>query len=207
MTDRPSYRINSPPNINSPSPVYFPSASPTPKLYSTPANKVPESKPWNELALESVPQNSSNIYNGNGKEDDLSLYTRERVYYRYTASTSPLSAFDDDEEGLTSSYLQFGSEGDLLSSIISSRTSTSSPLYYRSNSFSTPSPALEPEVIVGTPCVVHKSYDPIERRRRYSSDSPVPDEYIKTDSNKSNTFGSFGKSLFFKMKKATKQNK
>ncbi|KAI8876815.1 hypothetical protein K501DRAFT_279050 [Backusella circina FSU 941] len=206
MTDRPSYRINSPPNFNSSSPVYFPSASPTPKLYSTPANKVPESKPWNELALESVPQNSSNIYNGNGKENDLNLYTREKVYYRQTASASPLSELDDDQ-GLTSSYLHFSSEGDLLSSIISSRTSTSSPPYYRSNSFSTPSPALEPEVIVGTPYVAHTSHDPIERRRRFSSGSPVPDEYSKTDSNKSNTFGSFGKSLFSKMKKATKNNK
>ncbi|KAI8053176.1 uncharacterized protein B0P05DRAFT_561885 [Gilbertella persicaria] len=41
--------------LNTPSPVVFPSASPTPKLYSTPSKKLPNVKSWQEIGVDSVP--------------------------------------------------------------------------------------------------------------------------------------------------------
>ncbi|KAI8358406.1 hypothetical protein BD560DRAFT_426324 [Blakeslea trispora] len=41
--------------FNSPSPIIFPSASPTPKLYSTPTKKLPDTGAWQEIGYDSVP--------------------------------------------------------------------------------------------------------------------------------------------------------
>lgn len=167
--------FNTPPinnrHFNTPSPIVFPSASPTPKLFSTPTKKLPEvQKPWQEMGIEPVPQNSTNFSSSSYHHNNAVIYnTRNdggmaRDYHHnfdhynnrekpnHTPTMSPLSMMMlesdtqlDDED--ISSY-KF-SEEDLLSSIISSRPpSTSSisdaPFYHRRRpaSFSSPSPQL-----------------------------------------------------------------
>jgi hypothetical protein len=156
-------------HFNTPSPVVFPSASPTPKLFSTPSKKLAEvKKPWQELGIESVPQNSANgtyhhddttaiIYSsssnniGGGGEREYHHHnycnnSREKYITTPTIS-SPLSLMMEsdtllDDEDISSYKF---SEEDYLSSIISSRPPSSistSPLRRRPVSFSSPSPQL-----------------------------------------------------------------
>lgn len=186
---------NSPNRVfNTPSPVVFPSASPTPKLYSTPTQKLPEVKSWQEIGIETAPQTNGNIK----YHDDATIihhaedYRHQNHTYNHfndrekSANTiSPLSMMMEsdtllDDEDISSYRF---SEEDYLSSIISSRpTSVSnSPLRRRPISFSSPSPKLyqlEEEAdkpIVGSPFAPVPNHDPIiERPRRFSITGPVP---------------------------------
>lgn len=145
--------------FNTPSPVVFPTASPTPKLFSTPSKKLPEAKSWQ--GIESVPQNNiGSIYHN----DDTAIIYDEAGEFRHhnynynqyngrekaakystTPAISPLSMMMEsdtllDDEDISSYRF---SEEDYLSSIISSRPPSSlsaSPLRRRPASFSSPSP-------------------------------------------------------------------
>ncbi|KAI9252522.1 hypothetical protein EDC94DRAFT_620806, partial [Helicostylum pulchrum] len=185
---------NSPSRVfNTPSPVVFPSASPTPKLYSTPTQKLPEVKSWQDIGMESVPQT-----NGNKYHDDATIIHHAEDYHNQNHTynhfndrekspntISPLSMMMEsdillDDEDISSYRF---SEGDYLSSIISSRptSASNSPLRRRPVSFSSPSPQLyqlEEEAdkpIVGSPFALLPNHDPIvERPRRFSITGPVP---------------------------------
>jgi hypothetical protein len=195
-------------HLNTPSPVVFPSASPTPKLYSTPTKKLPQVRPWQEIGIESVPQNSENmIYH----HDDYSN-SQQLQQYNYSNREKPMNQTEtrdsitplsmmlesdtllDDED--ISSY-RF-SEEDYLSSIISSESSIN-PARRRPISFTSPSPLQqqrleEQEPIVGSPFTLDVKNDPIIERR-FSIGGLKPDLKPPRPSSK---FGSF----LSKMKKA-----
>ncbi|CEG76080.1 hypothetical protein RMATCC62417_11022 [Rhizopus microsporus] len=94
--------IIKPSSFNRSSPVIFPSASPTPKLYMTPSKKIPEVMPWQEMAFDAY--HNPNIFS----YEDSILKMKER--YQLSTTMSPLSIIDpmDDLD------LQL-SEEDLLS--------------------------------------------------------------------------------------------
>ncbi|GAA5807241.1 hypothetical protein MFLAVUS_000597 [Mucor flavus] len=178
--------------FNTPSPVVFPSASPTPKLYSTPTQKLPEVKSWQDIGMESVPQT-----NGNKYHDDATIihhaedYRHQNHTYNHfndreksSNTISPLSMMMEsdtllDDEDISSYRF---SEEDYLSSILSSRPTSisSSPLRRRPVSFSSSSPQLyqleeADKPIVGSPFAPVPNHDPIiERPRRFSLTGPVP---------------------------------
>ncbi|KAI9478007.1 MAG: hypothetical protein EXX96DRAFT_618960 [Benjaminiella poitrasii] len=159
---------------NTPSPIIFPSSSPTPKLYSTPNKKLPDGQQWQEIA----PQNSANIASYHS-DPLVAFYGREKsIYYPFTVrAISPLSMMSDsllDEEDMVSYKF---SEQDYLSSIISSRSS--SPLRRRPVSFTSPSPlqkeTLEEEEEVEEHVTDHSlvSAPIIEKSRRFSLDGQI----------------------------------
>ncbi|CAO3642672.1 unnamed protein product [Mucor hiemalis] len=210
--------------FNTPSPVVFPTASPTPKLFSTPSKKLPEAKSWQ--GIESVPQS---IYHN----DDTTIIYDETGEFRHqnhnynqyncreksaTPAISPLSMMMEsdtilDDEDISSYRF---SEEDYLSSIMSSRPPSSlsvSPLRRRPASFSSPSPQLHislldkeeaddmDEPIVGRPFSPAPNEDPIiERPRRFSlgySESSSVEKAVSATK-----FGGFGKNFMSRMKKA-----
>lgn len=186
-------------HYNTPSPVVFPSASPTPKLYSTPTNKLPEVQPWQGTGIDSLPKYQHDLYN---EKEEYHEHNHNYNHYNCREKTngiastiSPLSMMMEsdtllDDEDISSYRF---SEEDYLSSILSSRSSS---LHQRPASFASPSPHEEP--IVGRPFSPVSNQDPIvERPRRLSLESPIPKDTIFT------TFKpSFGKNLMSRMKKA-----
>jgi hypothetical protein len=159
-----------------------------------PSQKIPEAKPWQEIALESVPQNSANIYCI--REDNKGIYGREKVFYRQSNCTS--STIGSPEDIDMASY--YFSESDFLSSLISSRPSTCSPPLHKSYSFSIESS----EPIIGNPCVPHANDDPVERHRRSSIGSSSHDNDLDCGDLKTlhkNGLAAFSKGLILKMKK------
>ncbi|KAL9538960.1 hypothetical protein MBANPS3_010554 [Mucor bainieri] len=203
--------------FNTPSPVVFPSASPTPKLYSTPSKKLPQVEAWQDnIGIESAPQQ----YNYSSRE--------KSAHQQHATSISPLSvmvesdALLDDED--ISSY-RF-SEDEFLSSIISSSTASSrqsSPLHQRHRlrrpvSYTSPSPLQQQKImeeeqqqqqqhqerdekpVVGIPFEPAPNVDPIHermptRRFSFSNDTGVQSKTKRnsssSSSNSNTKFGSF----------------
>lgn len=211
--------------FNTPSPVVFPSASPTPKLYSTPSKKLPQVESWQDnIGIDSVPQ-QQNVYHQYDHQQAPQQYnysSREKSMHPQNANTaiSPLSVMMEsdtllDDEDISSYRF---SEDEYLSSIITSSATSSrqsSPLnqrhrLYRPVSYTSPSPLQQQKIIeeqdekpiVGIPFQPIPNVDPIHERlpsRRFSfSGSTVSNnnENIKTNNNK---FGSF----ISRFKKAT----
>ncbi|KAG2198410.1 hypothetical protein INT47_008987 [Mucor saturninus] len=196
---------------NTPSPVVFPSASPTPKLYSTPTKKLPEVQPWQGTGIESVPINHHDLHNE--KEEDYHQHNHDYSHYNsreksagITPTISPLSMMMEsdtllDDEDISSYRF---SEEDLLSSILSSRSPSLRP---RPVSFTSSSPQEDEEheegskPIVGSPFAPVPNQDPIiERPSRFSLEtSSIPEEAIAPASSSKI---SFGKNLMSRMKKA-----
>ncbi|CAO3634709.1 unnamed protein product [Mucor fragilis] len=193
--------------FNTPSPVVFPSASPTPKLYSTPSKKLPQVEAWQDnIGIDST---------------TIQLQQqRKTAHQQHTASISPLSVMMEsdtllDDEDISSYRF---SEDEFLSSIISSSTASSrqsSPLNQRHRlrrpmSYTSPSPLQQQKImeeeqqqqqeqeekpIVGIPFEPAPNVDPIHERmptRRFSFSNDT-DAHTETASSSSrNTkFGSF----------------
>ncbi|KAI9356123.1 hypothetical protein BD770DRAFT_444369 [Pilaira anomala] len=208
--------------INTPSPVVFPSASPTPKLYSTPTNKLPEVKPWQQ----DIGTDNTNIYHNEPiihHGDDYYQYQNhdynhfndreKRPNYPDTPATiSPLPMMSEsntllDDEDISSCRFN---EEEFLSSILSSRpiSQSSSLMHRRPVSFSSYSPQTttdqleetEEKPIVGSPYTHVSNKDPIiERPRRFSITGPIAtskEEVVQV--SKANVFS---KSLMSKLKR------
>lgn len=187
-------------HFNTPSPVVFPSASPTPKLYGTPTKKLPEVKPWQ--GIESVPKYHDTIHNGEEYQNhNYNHYNSREKLVGITPTISPLSMESDtllDDEDISSYRF---SEEDYLSSILSSPSLRRRPV-----SFSSPSPQLD-EPIVGSPFAPAPNQDPIiERPRRFSLESSIPTKEIVVVTTTSTKLGSFGKNFMSRMKKAASGN-
>lgn len=180
--------------FNTPSPVVFPSASPTPKLYSTPSKKLPQVEAWQDnIGIESVPQ-QQNIYqhpfDHQQAPQQYNYSSREKTaHQQHTASISPMSVMMEsdtllDDEDISSYRF---SEDEFLSSIISSSTASSrqsSPLNQRHRlrrpmSYTSPSPLQQQKImeeeqqqqqeqeekpIVGIPFEPAPNVDPIHER-------------------------------------------
>lgn len=144
--------------LNTPSPVVFPSASPTPKLYTTPSKKVPDIQQWQEFGIESFPQ----MYKNNREKANMSI--------------SNDSVFSDP----------YFNEEEYLSSLISSTATSPSPLR-RPASFHSPSP-LQNEPIIGSPLIKETVADPIVERPRRFSESYTEPEPVNSVSSKLNLF-------------------
>lgn len=202
MDNRQFYHGN---QYNTPSPVVFPSASPTPKLYSTPTKKLPEVQPWQGTGIESVPINHHDPYNE--KEEEYHQYNHNYSHYNgrekskgITPTISPLSMMMESDTLLDDADISSHrfSEEDLLSSILSSRSSS---LRLRPVSFTSSSP-LEEEIkpIVGSPVAPVPNPDPIiERPSLFSLEKNIVAEETAVPVTPSKV--SFSKNLMSRMKK------
>ncbi|KAK4517320.1 uncharacterized protein ATC70_000655 [Mucor velutinosus] len=216
--------------FNTPSPVVFPAASPTPKLYSTPSKKLPQVEAWQDIiGIESVPQ-QQNIYqhpfDHQQAPQQYNYSSRERsAHQQHTTSISPLSVMMEsdillDDEDISSYRF---SEDEFLSSIISSSTASSrqsSPLNQRHRlrrpvSYTSPSPLQQQKImeeeqqeseekpIIGIPFEPAPNVDPIHERmpmRRFSFSNGT-DAHIKSMSNSSRSNTKLG-SFMSRFKKA-----
>lgn len=179
--------------FNTPSPVVFPSASPTPKLYSTPNKKLPQVEAWQDnIGIESVPQQQGiyqHPFDHQQAPQQYNYSSREKAaHQQQTTSISPLSVMMEsdtllDDEDISSYRF---SEDEFLSSIISSSTASSrqsSPLHQRHRlrrpvSYTSPSPLQQQKImeeeqqqqekdempIVGIPFEPAPNVDPIHER-------------------------------------------
>lgn len=202
-------------HFNTPSPVVFPSASPTPKLYSTPTKKLPEVQPWQEIGIESAPQNSSAnmIYHHDDYSQQIQIQqynysNREKSMHQTdtNGSITPLSmmlesdTLLDDEDIFSYRF----NEEDYLSSIISSESSIQHGRR-RPLSFTSPSPLQQQKldqegaktIAVDSPFSLLANDDPIIERpqRRFSVGGQPSDLKLNSPTSK---FGSF----LSRMKKA-----
>lgn len=80
--------------INSSSPITFPNASPTPKLFSTPSKKIPENQPWQD-----VPQLIDYTKR-------VLLQEQQDLYYRHTPDSLISSPSPFQEQIIGSPYIK-----------------------------------------------------------------------------------------------------
>lgn len=203
--------------FNTPSPVVFPSASPTPKLYSTPSKKLPQVEAWQDnIGIESVPQQQNFYHHQFDHQQAPQQYnysSREKsVHQQHANSISPLSVMMEsdtllDDEDISSYRF---SEDEFLSSIISSSAASSrqsSPLNQRRSlrrpvSYTSPSPLQQQKImeeqeekpIVGIPYEPAPNMDPVHERmptRRFSFSNDTDATTKTANSSSNNKFGSF----------------
>ncbi|GAN08266.1 hypothetical protein MAM1_0196c07773 [Mucor ambiguus] len=218
--------------FNTPSPVVFPSASPTPKLYSTPSKKLPQVQAWQDnIGIESVPPQQGiyqHPFDHQQAPQQYNYSSREKpAHQQHTTSISPLSVMMEsdtllDDEDISSYRF---SEDEFLSSIISSSTASSrqsSPLHQRHRlrrpvSYTSPSPLqqqkimeeeqhqeIEERPIIGIPFEPAPNVDPIHERMPTRRFSFSNDTAAHAKTTNSNSSGSNTKfgSFISRFKKA-----
>ncbi|CEP18403.1 hypothetical protein [Parasitella parasitica] len=179
--------------LNTPSPVVFPSASPTPKLLSTPSKKLPSVRAWQD--------NFEIEYDHEQALQQLSYVNHENPVHSFHTAVESENSLDDIE---TSSQ-RFGQD-EYLSSAVSSSGQCSpvnmSRTLRRPVSYTCPSPLQQQKQriieendekpIVGVPFKPTQTVDPIYERMpiRRCSYNGSPSREVKVNTTATRKFSS-----------------